>query len=327
MIRHLARRFVNYFILTSIATIFAYMACSSFMDPSRRYQGKNPPIPQEAIDGILNEMGVNPKVPVLVRTWDWLVRIVTRGSLNKDFSGAEVTSQIALKAGISLRLLIVGAILAALVGVSLGVWGAVRQYKLSDQLITYTSYVLISTPTFVSGVLLMIGATWLNINVFGDQVLRFSGQYTPGITGFWPQFTDRINHLLLPTIALILLQSASYSRYQRAIMLDVLGSDYIRTARAKGATRTWALIKHGVRVALIPMSTYFAYTFGTLLGGATFLELVFSWKGMGQYAIDSVSQADVNGSVGSVAFAAILVLFSSMLAEFLYAALDPRVRV
>ncbi|MDO5287177.1 MAG: ABC transporter permease subunit, partial [Actinomycetia bacterium] len=81
------------------------------------------------------------------------------------------------------------------------------------------------------------------------------------------------------------------------------------------------------RVALIPMSTYFAYTFGTLLGGATFLELVFSWKGMGQYAIDSVSQRDINGAVGAVAFAAVLVLFSSMLAEFLYAALDPRVRV
>ncbi|MDO5287176.1 MAG: ABC transporter permease, partial [Actinomycetia bacterium] len=240
MIRHLARRFVNYFILTSIATIFAYVACSSFMDPARRYEGKNPPIPQEAVDGILNEMGINPKVPVLVRTWNWLVRIVTQGSFNKDFSGVEVTSQIALKAGISLRLLVTGAVLAAVVGVALGVWGAVRQYKLSDQLITYTSYVLISTPTFVSGVLLMIGATWLNTNVFRRQVLRFTGQYTPGIEGFWPQLADRANHLLLPTIALMLLQSASYSRYQRAIMLDVLGSDYIRTARAKGATRTRA---------------------------------------------------------------------------------------
>jgi peptide/nickel transport system permease protein len=176
-------------------------------------------------------------------------------------------------------------------------------------------------------VLLMILATWLNVNVFHNQVIRFSGQYTPGITGFWPQLGDAAMHLLLPTIALTLLQAASYSRYQRSIMLDVLGSDYIRTARAKGATRNRALLKHGVRVALIPMSTYFAYTFGTLMAGATFLELVFSWKGMGQYAINSVQQGDINGTAGSVAFAAVLVLISSMLAEVLYAALDPRVRV
>jgi len=326
MIKYLLRRLVNYTILTMLATVFAYATSSAFMDPSRRYLGRNPPLDPASVDAILDGMGVNPKRPVLERTITWLKRLFTEGSLGTDFSGAEVTTQIAIRAGVSLRLLIIGALLAAIVGVTLGVWGAVRQYKLSDQIVTYASYVMLSTPTFVSGVLLMILATAFN-NAIGTQAIRFSGEYTPGITGFWPQLRDRLVHLLLPTIAMVLAGAASYSRYQRSIMLDVLGSDYIRTARAKGATRNRALIKHGVRVALIPMSTFFAYSFGTLLSGATFLEIVFNWAGMGQYGINAVSTADINGLTGTVAFAAILVLFSSMLSEVLYAALDPRVRV
>lgn len=326
MLRYLLRRLVNYAILTMLATTFAYMAASSFLDPSKRYLGRNPPLAQSSVDSILNEMGVNPSTPVLVRTVHWLTRLFTQGSLGKDFSGVEVTAVMAQRAGVSLRLLLVGTLLAAIVGVSLGVWGAVRQYKASDQIVTYLSYILLSTPSFVLGVLLMIAATMFN-QALGTQVIRFSGMYTPGVTGFWPQLQDALVHLLLPTIALTLLGAASYSRYQRSIMLDVLGSDYIRTARAKGATRTWALVKHGVRVALIPMSTYFAYSFGTMLAGATFLEIVFSWGGMGQYGVDAVRNSDINAVSGTVLFAAILVLFSSMLSEILYSALDPRVRV
>ncbi len=296
------------------------------MDPSKRYKGRNPPLSEDAISQILDGMGINPDVPILERTWNWIVNIFTKGSLGKDFSGTEVTEQIAIRAGTSLRLLIIGSLLGAIIGVALGVWGAIRQYKLSDQIVTYASYVLIATPTFVGGVLLMVAATELNKKL-GKQWIRFSGEFTPGIEGAWPQFTDRISHMLLPTLALVAFGGAAYSRYMRSMMLDVLGSDYIRTARAKGARRGRALVKHGVRVALIPMSTYFAYSFGTMLSGSTFLELVFNWNGMGRYSINAVLTADINAAIGSVAFAAILVLISSMLSEILYAALDPRVRV
>lgn len=327
MIRYLGRRFARAIILTLVATTMAYMAASSFMDPAKRYKGRNPPISPDSISRILDGMGINPERPVIERTWTWLTNIFTKGSLGTDFAGREVTTAMAERAGTSLKLLIIGTILAAVLGVTLGVWGAVKQYKASDQIVTYLSYILISTPTFVLGILLMIFATWLNNRVFGAQVIRFSGEYTPGIEGFWPNVWDTISHLLLPTLTLTLTGAASYSRYQRSIMLDVLGSDYIRTARAKGATRNQALMKHGVRVALIPMSTYFAYSFGTMLTGATFTEIVFSWNGMGKYGIDAVSQSDINALVGTVAFAALCVLFSSMLSEILYSALDPRVRV
>lgn len=344
MTKYILRRFVNYAILTALATIFAYIAASSFFNPRARYENRNPPVPEESIDQILSAHGVNDKDDVLLRTWWWIENFLTApfsDKLSTDLNDRSVVDQMLGdpgqwltfweqgwlgRAGVSLRLLIIGSILAALVGVAAGVWGAVRQYKLSDQTISYASFILISTPTFVGGVILMILATRFN-QAMGGQVIRFTGAYTPGTTGFFSVTWDFISHLLLPTIALTLFQAASYSRYQRAVMLDVLGSDFIRTARAKGATRSRALVKHGLRVALIPMSTYFAYSFGTLVSGSAFLEIVFSWAGMGQYGIQAVQQSDVNAVAGTVMFSAVLVLFASTLSEFLYAALDPRVRV
>lgn len=331
MTKYLLRRFANYAILTVLATLFAYIAASSFFFPRRRYLGHNPPIPQKSIDNILNTMNANDKVPVLERTWIWVTNIFTKPFSEKlgiDAQSHLVMDQIMARAGVSLRLLLIGAILGAIIGVTLGVWGAVRQYKMSDQIVSYSSYLLISTPTFVGGVLLMVAATKFNQAV-GTQVIRFSGAYTPGYenAGFFPQLLDMANHLLLPTIALAAFGAAGYSRYQRSIMLDVLGSDFIRTARAKGATRNRALVKHGVRVALIPMSTYFAYSFGTLVAGSAFLEMVFNWAGMGKYGIEAVQLSDVNAVAGNVCFTSIVILFSSMLSEVLYAALDPRVRV
>nr|WP_283774786.1 ABC transporter permease [Brachybacterium equifaecis] len=331
-------------ILASLATVFAYVAASAFFFPRKKYLGRNPPVDQASVDAILSSHGVNDKDPVLLRTWWWIERIFTaplRDKLGTDLSNRKVIPEMLGdpahwlmfwerdwlgRSGVSLRLLLIGTILGAILGVALGVWGAVRQYKASDQIISYASYVLISTPTFVAGVILMILATMFN-RATGEQYIRFTGSYTPGITGFIPTVLDAMSHLLLPTIALMLFGAAAYSRYQRSVMLDVLGSDFIRTARAKGATRNSALIKHGLRVALIPMSTYFAYTFGTLISGATFLEVVFSWAGMGQYGIQAVQQSDVNALAGNVLFAAVLVLFASTLSEILYAALDPRVRV
>jgi peptide/nickel transport system permease protein len=286
----------------------------------------NPRPPQSSIDASLNAMGVNPDVPVLVRLWNWLVDLFTQFSLGETVGGAQVTAEIAARSGASLRLLLIGSILGAIVGVLLGVWGAVRQYRASDQIVTYSSYIVFATPTFVIGVLLMIAATSFN-NALGTQVIRFTGEYTAGISGgWWDIALDRAIHLLLPTIALVLISASSYSRYQRSVMLDVLGADYIRTARAKGLPRSKALVRHGVRIALIPMSTFFAYSFGTLIAGSAMLEIVFSWRGMGQFQLNAVTQNDINAVAGSTLFVAVLVLLSSTLSEVLYAALDPRVR-
>ena len=326
MTLYVVRRFIHYAILSLIATCLAYILASVLLKPQDRFYGMNPRPPQSSIDASLNAMGVNPDVPVLVRLWNWLVDLFTQFSLGETVGGAQVTAEIAARSGASLRLLLIGSILGAIVGVLLGVWGAVRQYRASDQIVTYSSYIVFATPTFVIGVLLMIAATSFN-NALGTQVIRFTGEYTAGISGgWWDIALDRAIHLLLPTIALVLISASSYSRYQRSVMLDVLGADYIRTARAKGLPRSKALVRHGVRIALIPMSTFFAYSFGTLIAGSAMLEIVFSWRGMGQFQLNAVTQNDINAVAGSTLFVAVLVLLSSTLSEVLYAALDPRVR-
>ncbi|MFZ4894100.1 ABC transporter permease [Plantibacter sp. Mn2098] len=327
MIGFIARRLVNYVFLSAIATMLGYVLVSATLKPGARFLGKNPPVPQASIDAALDKMGVNPDVPILERLWHWLTELVTTGSLGISTRGTQVTADIFERAGTSLRLLIIGTILGAVIGVALGVWGAVRQYKVSDQTITYASFAILATPVFVLGILLMIGATSFNQAV-GTNVINFTGEYTAGLQGgFWTQLGDRLIHLLLPTITLTVGAVATYSRYQRSAMLDVMSADYIRTARSKGRRRGSAIVRHGVRVALIPMSTFFAYSFGLILVGATVTENVFSWHGMGEYLLTSVSNADINAATGTILFTAILVLIAGTLSDVIYAALDPRVRV
>jgi peptide/nickel transport system permease protein len=325
MALYLARRIINYLILTIVATSLAYILASTGLNPAAPYEQRHPKPPQSSINELLNSWGVNPKVPLIERTWIWFTNIF-HGDFGLSVQNQPVTKLLTVRAGVSLELLLIGSILGAILGVILGVWGAVKQYRPSDQIVTYLSYIIFATPVFVMAILLMILATNLN-NAVGVQLITFSGQYSADTPpGFWPQLSDRLIHLLLPTIVLILTAAAGYSRYQRNSMLDVLGADYIRTARSKGRTRNSALIRHGVRVALIPMSTFFAYSFGTLVTGSTLLELIFSWHGMGEQAIQSIEQNDINGVAGATFFVAILILCSSTLSEILYAALDPRVR-
>ena len=326
MILYVIRRFINYAILTVIATVMTYMLASNLLNPSTRYYGKNPRPSDDTVNRILSGLGVNPQVPLIERTWHWFTQIILHGSFGDTVSGTTVGHEILVRSGVSLKLLIAGSLIGAFLGVAFGVWGAVKQYKASDQVVTYASFLVLATPVFVIGVLLMIVTTWINTTT-GHQLINFTGEYTPTVEGTWPVIWDRLGHLLLPTIALSMLGAAEYSRYQRNAMLDVLSADYIRTARSKGRTRNSALIRHGVRVALIPMSTYFAYSFGTLIAGSTFLEKIFSWHGMGEFALDAITKNDINATAGSIFYIAVLLLISSTLAEVLYAALDPRVRI
>lgn len=326
MILYIVRRFINYAILTMIATVLAYMMASVMLNPSARYYGKNPRPSDDTVNRILTGLGVNPHTPLIERTWTWFTQIIFHGNFGQAVDATTVQHQILVRSGVSLKLLLAGSLIGALLGVALGVWGAVKQYKMSDQLVTYWSFLVLATPVFVIGVLLMIVTTWIN-NTTGHQIISFTGEYTPTVEGTWPVIWDRLGHLLLPTIALSMLGAAEYSRYQRNAMLDVLSADYIRTARSKGRTRNSALIRHGVRVALIPMSTYFAYSFGTLIAGSTFLEKIFSWHGMGEFALDAIVKNDINATAGSIFYVAVLLLISSTLAEVMYAALDPRVRI
>lgn len=226
-----------------------------------------------------------------------------------------------------MRLLLLGSVLGGVLGVLAGVVCAVKQYTLTDYSITLISFVLLSTPVFLLAVLLKLGGLYVN-QTAGMTIFYYTGEYTPGLTGpWWWLAANRVQHLILPTLTVVLPSAAFYSRYQRSAILDVLGSDFLRTALAKGLRRRQALLRHGLRTALVPMVTFFAYQFGLLLISAAFVEKIFAWHGMGEWFIDSVTKSDVNVVAAITLFVAVLVLIAGLLAELAYAVLDPRVRV
>jgi peptide/nickel transport system permease protein len=242
-------------------------------------------------------------------------------------TGVPIADQLFSRIGVSLRLFLVGTVLGVVAGVIVGVASAVRQYRFGDYAATFFSFLVLSTPVFVMAQLLKFGGLQLN-EAAGTTILYFQGEVTPSFRGSAPaELVDRLQHLVLPTLAIALGQIAYYSRYQRSAMLDVLGSDFLRTAQAKGLTRRRALFKHGLRTALVPMATLFAFGFGLLITGGVFTERIFGWFGMGDWLVYGVQQDDINVTATVTLFVAVLVLVSGWLSDVFYALLDPRVRL
>ena len=320
----LLRRALNYAVLLLLASFLTFSLASLTFRPLDRYEQASPRPPQSTIDAKAEELRLNDPIPE--RYASWLAGAV-HGDFGKTNTGHPVSEELGRRIGVSLQLLFVGSILGAVFGVLIGAAGAIRQYKFSDYFTTALSLLILSTPVFLTAALLKTGAIEFNAAT-GEQFFQFTGQTSANaIEGFWPQLTDRLQHLVVPTVALALTSIAAYSRYQRNAMLDVLSSDFIRTARAKGLTRGRALIKHGLRTALIPMATFFAYGFGGLVTGAVFIENIFGWHGVGEWIKFGIDSQDTNIVAAVTSFIGLIVLLSGLLSDVLYAALDPRVRV
>jgi peptide/nickel transport system permease protein len=258
---------------------------------------------------------------------------VVTGDFGKSVNGTPVADQLITRAGVTGRMIIAAMILAIILAIIVGVIGAVRQYKASDYLFTFVAYVLIALPTFWFAVLLKEYLAVKINQAVGHQVLFTLGEQTPfiqsipGTTG-WDIWMDRLQHLVLPTLSLGLLTYAAWSRFQRASMLDVLGSDYMRLARAKGLTYRRTVFRHGLRNALIPLTTVVALGIGTLFGSAVITETVFNWNGMGQYLLrDGIGNNDINVVLGWLLLSAAVIVVFNLIADILYAVLDPRIRL
>jgi len=326
MAKFLLRRLASSIVLVAIAASLAYVLAAASLSPRSNFEGRNPPPPAAVVERELEARNLNERTPIVERYGTWTADLV-RLDFGESWDGTSVNAEMARRIGVSLRLLIIATILGSVLGVLVGAWGAVRQHRFSDHAVTFASFVILSTPVFVLAVLLEIAAVAVN-DATGASVFEYTGEFTPGLEGgFWTLAVDRLQHLVLPTLTLVLAQIAIFSRYQRNAMLDVLGSDFVRTAQAKGLRRRTALLKHALRTALIPSATFFAYNFGLLLIGATFIETIFGWHGMGEWFIESVRRNDVNAVAAVSCFAAVLVLFAGLLSDLAYAVLDPRIRV
>ncbi|TQM02185.1 ABC transporter permease [Pseudonocardia kunmingensis] len=324
MARFLVRRLVNYVVLLLVATFLTFSLASLTFNPLAPLTERNPPVPAEVIEAKRAELRLDEPIPQRFALW---MADAVRGDFGTTVTGTPIADQLVSRAGVSLRLFLVGTVLGVVIGVVVGVAGAVRQYRLGDYAATIFSFVILSIPVFVLAQLLKFGGLQLN-EAAGTTVLYFQGEVTPSFQGSaMAELVDRLQHLVLPTLAIALSQIALYSRYQRNAMLDVLGSDFLRTAQAKGLTRRRALFKHGLRTALIPMATLFAFGFGLLITGGVFTERIFGWFGMGDWFVYGVQQNDTNIVATVTLFVAVLILVSGWLSDLLYAALDPRVRI
>lgn len=326
MLRFLSRRLANSLVLVAIATSLAFLLAATSLKPRSNFAGRNPAPPERVVDRQLDALNLNDKTPVLQRYKRWAGDVL-HGDFGRTWDGISVNAELARRVGVSLRLLLIATIVGSLLGVLAGAWGAIRQYRVSDRAVTMGSFLILATPVFVLAIVLEIAAVGFN-TATGSKLLLYTGETTPGLVGgFWTHLGDRMQHLIVPSLTLILGQIAIFSRYQRNAMLDVLGADFVRTAQAKGLRRRTALTKHALRTALIPAVTFFAYDFGLLLVGATFTEKIFGWHGMGEWFVDSVTRQDVNAVAAVSCFVAILVLIAGLLSDVAYAILDPRIRV
>ena len=325
MLGYIARRFLNFVLLVLIASSMGYLLASVALSPRGNYEAANPPIPKESIDAVLNRGNVNDEVPFTTRYVKWAGNVL-QGDFGEDLDQNRVNEEFSRRVWVSLRLLMLGTLLGATIGVIVGGVSAVRQYQFFDRSTSLFAYFILSTPVFLLAILLKFLGIKFN-DAIGSTFFFTQGEYTPGYEGSsLGRLGDRLQHLILPTLSIALGSISFDSRYQRNTMLDVLSSDHLRTARAKGLTKRQALFKHGLRVAISPMATFFAYGFGLLIAGAAFTETIYGWYGMGQWFIAAVAKNDINSVSAVVTFTAVLVLFSGFLADVILAMLDPRVR-
>jgi len=215
----------------------------------------------------------------------------------------------------------ISCIMAILFAIPLGIYSAVRQYSAGDYILTFLSFTGISVPSFWLGLMLICLFT------IKLHLLPSIGTVSPDVSdNIFFGFIDFLKHLIMPASVLIFTNLAAWARYIRSSMLEVLNSDYIRTARAKGQVEFMVLYKHALRNALIPLITLLGLTVPDLLAGAFVTEMIFSWPGMGRLGMDAIFQRDYPVIMGTIMFSSIMIILSNLLADICYGITDPRIR-
>lgn len=255
--------------------------------------------------------------PVFVRYGIWLSQ-AARGNLGFSYrSGEPVIERIGRRLPATLQLTATALLIAIGLGIPLGIVSAMRQYSRLDYALTFFAFGGISIPNFF----LALGAIYLlalKLKLFPSH-----GLGDPDAEWF---LGTRLHHLILPALVLGLDRTAGFLRYTRSSMLEVLGQDYMTTARAKGLRPRARLLRHGLRNALISIITIVGLSLPSLFGGSVIVETIFAWPGIGQMAITAVTQRDYPVLMGVALISSVIVLVSNLLADIAYAVVDPRIR-
>ncbi len=314
MLSFLVRRVVQAIPLLILVTIVSFVVMQLTPGGPLSAYTHNPHITAAQIEAIKHQWGLDQPPPVQYLHW---FTSLLRGDWGFSLTnGDTVLGTIGGRIGNTLILVIAAFIISIVLAVPLGIYSATHKYSFFDYLSTFGSFVAWSAPVFWVGFMAQL------VFAVNLHILPSAGLYTEGVA--W-SLGDFLKHLLLPALVLGLGSIASWSRYIRGSMLEILGQDYIRTATAKGLIRRVVVNKHAVRNALIPLVTLVALDVPTFFTGALLVEVVFSWPGMGRLFFDALNARDYILLQGILLISAALIFAGNLAADLIYGLLDPRI--
>lgn len=329
MLTFIVRRALYSIPVLLLASFLVFAAVSAAFDPTARLRGPRGPgsDPVEIARSIQQErVRTGTDKPLVSQYATWLKNAV-RGDLGDSWRTREPVRKVLGRAfGATLQLIVWGILISAAIAIGVGVFSAVRQYSIPDYAFTGLSYIGLAMPPFwfalvANQFFVFTLPRWLGIEKF----LFIQGLHSPGQSGMFN--LDYLRHLVLPVLTLTVQIIASWSRFQRAAMLDTLGSDYVRTARAKGLPRRVVIFKHALRNALIPLVTIMALDIGALFGGLIITERIYAIPGMGRVFLDNLQTGDNPVIAAYIIITAAFIVLFNLLADLVYSVLDPRIRL
>jgi peptide/nickel transport system permease protein len=304
-----------------VATMVIFALVSARGDPLQSLRHR-PGVSSQTIENLEHEYHLDESRPAQYALW---LGDFVRGDWGESFRTQRPVTEMVGDATWNSVLLVGTALLfSVILAMLIGVLSAIRQYSAFDFAATSFSYFGFSMPDFFFALLLQLFVVVVLQEQLGIHLLYVQGKYTVGEEG---NLVNLVEHMVLPVIVLMLTSVAAWSRYQRDSMLEVLQTDYVRTARAKGVPRGQIVRRHALRNALIPFVTVVAIDAGVLLGGVVVVERVFSWPGLGLLFFDALERSDYPVILAWMAVATVFVVLFNLLADVLYAVLDPRIRV
>ncbi len=313
-------------LVLGIATIIFFVVNLAPGDPALRYM--NPNLSPETLEQIRVNMGLDR--PVHVRYVKWMAALA-RGDLGYSFTRNRPVLDIIKEILPNTLLLSVTAIgIAFVVGILLGIIQAVRQYSILDSITSVLALFFYSMPSFWLALMMVLTFSLFARNVW-DWPIWFPASDIQDVAQYpfmtpWEKVQDRLWHLALPATSLALVLAAGIARYTRASMLEVIRQDFVRTARAKGLSEPVVVLKHALRNGLIPVITLLGLYLPFLFSGTVFIETVFAWPGMGKLIVDAITQRDYPVIMAGSLIFANMVVVGNLIADMLYAIVDPRIR-
>jgi peptide/nickel transport system permease protein len=339
--RYIVRRVLQAIPLLFIISVILFVLMSNMGDPLATLGGRQPPRGEDRAR-LARQLGLDQPIYIQYVYWlvgnDWRQVDVDgdgtpetygnrRGVLRGDWGTSLVTRRpvmemIGQRLPNTLMLMLTAQIAILLVSLAIGVYSALRQYSVVDNVVTAFSFIGYSMPIFWLA-LILIYVFAVNFKQMGLPYFPTGGMYDPVVGRTAGQL---IWHMVLPVVSLSVISVAAYSRYVRASMLEVIGQDYIRTARSKGLTGQVVLWRHALKNAALPLVTLIGLDLPLLLAGAVVTERIFAWPGMGRLFLDHVERTDIPVLMGILMMVSLAVVVFQLLTDIAYTFLDPRIR-